>query len=166
MTETLIELQQELEVFIERRRQVEKELAATSDPDDRAYLAAKVARFLDHEAGKRDFVRSMEDHDRLKPLFKEAIAVLDTGDQTTTEDALKWHAAKGNQFARDLLAQLNSSERQQHREEIETAFAWHPAWHKVDDNQWTCDTDDPEVWEIDQLLAQYRRHQSTSKSAP
>ena len=108
MTETLKEMQQDLEAFIERRRQVEKELDATSDPDDRAYLASKVARFLDHEASKREFVRRMEFTDKLEPLFKEAIAALETGEQTTTEQCLTWHAAKGNQFAKDVLAQMNA----------------------------------------------------------
>ena len=166
MTETLIEMQQELEVFVQRRRRIEEELAAITDPDDRKYVADKLARFLDHEATQRDFVKRMEFIERLEPLMKEAMAVLDTGDQTTTGDCLKWHAARGNQFAQDLLAQMNDPEAIAHGEEIEAAFAWHPAWHKVDEHSWGCDTpDDPEVWEIDKLLAQYRRHLSTSKSA-
>ncbi len=154
MTETLIEMQQDLEAFVQRRRQVEKELAAISDPDDRAYVAGKIARMLDHEASKREFVRRMEDHDKLKPLFKEAMAVL--GDKVTTEECLKWHAAKGNQRAKDSLR--GDPEAIARGDEIEAAMNWHPAWHKVDEHSWGCDTpDDPEVFEPDKLLAQYRR---------
>ena len=43
MTETLIEMQQDLEAFVQRRRQVEKELAATSDPDDRVPAVSGVS---------------------------------------------------------------------------------------------------------------------------
>ena len=109
MTETLKEMQQDLEAFIERRRQVEKELDATSDPDDRAYLAGKVARMMDHEEATREILRKIELVDKLEPLFKEAIAALDTGDQTTTRECLTWHATKGNQFAKDLLTQMTGA---------------------------------------------------------
>ena len=163
MTETLIELQQELEAFTRRRRRFQKQLAAISDPEHRAELAGRVARMLEHEEAQREILGSIELNEKLEPLFKEAAEALGTGDQTTTGDCLRWHAARGNQFAQDLLKQMNDPEAVKCGEEIEAAFAWHPSWHKVDEHSWRCD--DPEVWETDKLLAQYRRHQSASKSA-
>ena len=109
MIETLKEMQQDLEAFIERRRQVEKELDATSDPKDEAFLANKVAQMIEYEVHMSEILGKIELTDKLEPLFKEAIAALDTGEQTTTEQCLVWHAVKGNQFAKDLLAQLTGA---------------------------------------------------------
>ncbi len=66
--------------------------------------------------------------------------------------------ARGNEFAQAYFKHVNSFEFQQRSDEVEAAFAWHPTWHKSGDHSWGCDTpDDPEVWETDKLLAQYRR---------
>ena len=153
---TLTELQLELEEFTQRRRRFENLLA--TNPDNRAELEGRVARMLDHEDAQREILRKIEFTDKLEPLMKEAMEALD-GDQTTTDDAMKWQAARGNEFAQAYLKHVNSYEYQQRSDEIEAAFAWHPAWHKSGDHSWGCDTpDDPEVWEPDKLLAQYRRH--------
>ncbi len=98
-------------------------------------------------------------YDRITPLMNEAIAALGTGDQTTIDDAMEWHAARGNELAKDYLKHVNNLEYKRRSDEVEAAFAWHPAWTKNDDHSWSCSTpDDPEVWETDKLVAQYRRH--------
>ena len=91
MTVTTTELWQELEEFTQRRRRIENLLA--TNPDNRAELEGRVARMLDHEEKLRDILREIESIDRLEPLMKEAMEALDTDDQTTTDEAMKWHAA-------------------------------------------------------------------------
>ncbi len=91
MTDFTTELQQDLQKYTQRRRRIENLLA--TNPDNRAELEGRVARILDHEEKLREFLRESETHDRLEPLMKEAMEALDTGDQTTTDEAMKWHAA-------------------------------------------------------------------------
>ncbi len=69
-----------------------------------------MVRMLDHEEKLREFLRESESYDKLEPLMKEAMKALDTGDQTTTEEAMKWQAARGNEFAQAFLKQMNSFE--------------------------------------------------------
>ena len=49
MTDTLIEMKRDLELFSARRRQCEKDLAVTSDPGERAFLQETVTMMLEHE---------------------------------------------------------------------------------------------------------------------
>ena len=148
------EVREMLEKRVAQRRQVEKILA--TNPDNRAELEGRLARMLDHEEDIRETLRKFEFHDKIAPLMEEAIAAL--GEKTTVEMAMKWHAARGNEFARACLAHLDSHESRQHSDEVEAAFAWHPAWHKKGEHMWHCDTpNDPDVWEVDKLLALYRR---------
>ncbi len=91
MTVTTTELQQELKEFTERRRRFENLLG--TNPDNRAELEGLVVRMLDHEENQREILRELEFFDKLEPLMKEAMEALDTGDQTTTDEAMKWHAA-------------------------------------------------------------------------
>ena len=94
--------------------------------------------------------------------MKEAAEALG-GDHTTIDDTMKWHAARGNKFAQAYLKYENSFNHRQQSDEVDAAMKWHPAWRENEDRSWKCD--DPKVWEIDKLLAQYRRHLSASKSA-
>ena len=116
------------------------------------------ARRMEHEIKMRDIQQEIDFYDKITPLMEEVIAALGTCD-ITIDEAMKWHAARGNEFAEAYLKHTSDPENQRQSDEVEAAFAWHPAWHKCDDRSWECDTpDDPEVWETDKLLAQYRRH--------
>ena len=155
--ETMNSMRSTLKEMAEHRLEIKKMLA--SNPHNRVELEAGLVRVLDHEEMMRDSLRELEFYDKVEPLMKEAMKALDTGDHTTIDEAMTWHAARGNEFAQAYLKHVNSFEYQQQSDEVEAAFAWHPAWHKSDDRSWECDTpDDPEVWETDKLLAQYRRH--------
>ena len=70
MTVTLIELQQELEAFTQRRRRFQKQLAAISDPEHRAELAGRVARMMDHEEAQREILGKIELEDKLEPYLR------------------------------------------------------------------------------------------------
>ena len=158
MTTSTDDIRQHLNRFVEKRRQIERVL--TTNPDNQAELERLVVRMLDHEETQRDILRELEFYDKITPLMDEAIDALGTPD-ITIDDAMNWHAARGNEFARAYFAHVNSPEQIRLSDEVEAAFAWHPAWHKNDDHSWTCDTpNDPEVWETDKLLAQYRRHRA------
>ncbi len=154
---TMNDMRKTLKEMAEHRLKI-KEMLATN-PHNRAELEAGLVRILDHEQTMRDMLSEIEFNEKMTPLLDEAAEALDTGDQTTIDDAMKWHAARGNEFAQAYLKHVNSFEYQRQSDEVEAAFAWNPAWHKCDDHTWKCDTpDDPEVWETDKLLAQYRRH--------
>ena len=165
MTDDLTDLRRYLKEFVEKRRHVENVLA--TNPDNRAELERLLVRMLDHEEYQRETIRELEFYDKVAPLMQEAMEALGTGDQTTIDDAMKWHAARGNEYAQAYFEHVNSFEHRQRIEEVESALAWHPAWHKSDDHSWSCDTpNDPEVWETDRLLAQYRRHLAGTNAAP
>ena len=157
MTDDLTDLRQHLKEFVEKRRHVENVLG--TNPSNRAELESLVVRMLDHEEYQRDIIRELEFYDKVAPLMQEAMEALGAGDQTTIDDAMKWHAARGNEFAKAYLKHVNGFEHRQRSDEVEAAMKWHPAWHECDDRSWKCATpDNPEVWETDKLLAQYRRH--------
>ena len=151
------DMRSHLNRLIEKRRQIEKRLAA--NPDNRPELETLVVRMLDHEETQRDLLRELEFYDRICPLLNEAGEALGTGNQTTIDDAMEWHAGRGSEFAKAYLNHVNSPEYKQQSDELEAAFIWHPAWTKNDDQSWSCKTPgNPEVWETNKLLAQYRRH--------
>ena len=93
----------------------------------------------------------------IQPLMTKAGEFL--GLDVTAAETIKWHAVRGDERCKAALAQMNDPEAMKHEEEVEAAFTWHPAWHECADGSWECDTpDNPEVWETDKLLAQYRQH--------
>ena len=115
--------------------------------------AEREAHRMEHEIKMREFQQGEDFYDKITPLMDEAIGALG---MITIDEAMKWHAARGNEFAQAYLKHVNSFEYQQRRNEIDAAMNWHPAWHQHEDRSWGCD--DPEVRENDKLLAQYRRH--------
>ena len=162
--ETINTMRKTLKEMAAHRLEIKKMLGMATNPDLRTELEAGLVRCMDHEEKMRDLLNECEFNLKMRPLLKEAAEALDTGDHTTVDQAIKWHAARGNQFALDYLKHVNGFEYQQRNNEIDAAMNWHPGWHENEDRSWNCD--DPKVWEIDQLLAQYRRPRSTSKSAP
>ena len=62
---------------------------------------------MDHEEATRDLLIKIMNEDYLIPLWKEAMAVL--GDDVAIEDAMKWHAARGNEFCNDVIGDLTGN---------------------------------------------------------
>ena len=89
--ETMNTMRRNLKEMAAHRLEI-KEMLGTN-PDNRVDLEAGLVRILDHEEKMRDSLRELEFYDKVEPLMKEAMDALDTGDQTTTDEAMKWHAA-------------------------------------------------------------------------
>ena len=146
--------------------QLKEMIQTTTDPALRAEMVTHLAAGLDQMDDMQKLLVETKFHQKIMPMMEEAGAALGTGDQTTTDDTMKWHAARGNEFAQAYFEHQDSFEVKQRASEMDAALDWHPAWHRVNEHEWGTKSDDPEDLDDAKILASYRRHISASKSAP
>ncbi len=92
-TETMNAMRRTLKELADQRLKMTQRLGTVTNPDHRAELEECIVKSLEHEEMMRDMLSKIEFDQKMTPLLDEAAEALDTGDQTTIDDAMKWHAA-------------------------------------------------------------------------
>ena len=156
--ESIASMEKTLKEMAKGQLDMKEMIQKTTNPGLRDEMVAHLAMQLGMQEDMQKLLGETKFDQKFTPMWKEAVAALGTGGQTTRDAAMKWHADRGDPFALAYFEHFNSFEVQQRSKEMDAALDWHPAWLRVNENEWSTDSDNPDDQDDVKILAKYRRH--------